>query len=338
MIHLQPFDGEKARRFVMSRFASPEHAQPVVNAIIANGEGNPFYINEMLATLVDTGVCRTEGPERKLVPVRQITDALDVKAFPTLEGILSARLDALEPELRRILRIAAVLGRKFGKAALDAACGVDTKDALEVFVRKQLIRPLENEGRYSFTQSIMRDYCYATLPEEERVQAHRIQAETIRNSPGYKPAIDDVIIARHLELSGQRERAAYYYLRSAHHARRFGANANQEALSHYQKVLELEPGNLNRVFHARGDREWIWRNMGMRAEQFAEIQAMRQLAEEANNDKWRAEALCRELAYYQETGESEKVSQLYPEAKKLPSRQKVPFSKWRCCVFRRVPK
>lgn len=325
MIHLQPFDAEKARRFVMSRFASPEHAQPVVNAIIANGEGNPFYLNEMLASLVDTGVCRTEGPERKLVPVRQISTAFDVKAFPTLEGILSARVDALEPELRRILRIAAVLGRKFNKAALDRACGVDTGPALEIFIRKQLIRPLENEGRYSFTQSIMRDYCYATLPEEERVEAHRIQAETILASPGYKPAIDDVIVARHLELSGQKQRAAQYYLQSAHHARRFGKNANQEALSHYQKVLELMPNEWELVFHARRDREWIWRNMGMREEQFAEIQAMRQLAETTNNLRWRAEALCRELAYYQETGETKKTEQLAAEAKQTAQLAQDPF-------------
>lgn len=325
-IHLHAFDEEKSRRFVVSRFANPEQAQPLVESIIANGEGNPFYLNEMLASLVDTGVCRTEGPERKLVPVRQITTDLDVKAFPTLEGILSSRLDALEPELRRILRIAAVLGRKFSKAALDAACKEDTAQALEVFVRKQLIRPLENEGRYSFTQSIMRDYCYSSLPEEERREAHRIQAETILASPGYKPAIDDVIVARHLELSGQRQRAAQYYLLSAHHARRFGANANQEALSHYQKVLELVPDDPEAVFHARRDREWIWRNMGMRAEQFAEIQAMRQMAEDARNLRWRAEALCRELAYYQETGESQKTSDLYPEAYRAAQEAGDPFS------------
>lgn len=325
-IHLHAFDEEKARRFVISRFASPEQAQPLVESIIANGEGNPFYLNEMLASLVDTGVCRVEGPERKLVPVRQIAAELDVKAFPTLEGILSARLDALEPELRRILRIAAVLGRKFSKAALDAACGEDTGPALEIFVRKQLIRPLENAGRYSFTQSIMRDYCYASLPEEERREAHRIQAETILASPGYKPAIDDVIVARHLELSGQRQRAAQYYLASAHHARRFGANANQEALSHYQKVLELVPDDPESVFHVHRDREWIWRNMGMRAEQFEEIRAMQQLAGKTGNLRWRAEALCRELAYCQETGESQKTTELYPEAYRAAQEAGDPFS------------
>ncbi|PKN44535.1 MAG: hypothetical protein CVU59_11415, partial [Deltaproteobacteria bacterium HGW-Deltaproteobacteria-17] len=268
-IVLQNMDEETSRKFVSSRFLAPDQVRPLVEAIIAKGEGNPFYLNEMIASLVDTGQCRLEGPERKLTLNRALPSELDVKLFPTLEGILSARLDALSPDLRRILRIAAVLGRKFSKKSLDAACGEDTAEALDAFVKKQLIRPPDTDGRHSFVQSMMRDYAYSSLPLEERAAAHRIQAESMIASDGYKPAIDDVMIARHLELSGQPEKAAEFYLAAAHHARKLGTNSNSEAIRHYEKVLELVPDQKDMVYHAHRDRETILRSQGRREEQVA---------------------------------------------------------------------
>lgn len=311
---LQAMDEETSRKFVSSRFAAPEQVRPLIEAVIAKGEGNPFYLNEMIASLVDTGQCRLEGPERKLVLNRALPPELDVKLFPTLEGILSARLDALSPDLRRILRIAAVLGRKFSKKSLDAACGEDTAEALDAFVKKQLIRPPDTDGRHSFVQSMMRDYAYSSLPQEERAAAHRVQAESMIASDGYKPAIDDVMIARHLELSDQKEKAAEFYLAAAHHARKLGTNANSEAIRHYDKVLELVPDQKDMVYHAHRDRETILRSQGRREEQLEEVRQMQRLAEGEKNAEWLAEALCREMAYLQETGESQKVNDLFPRA------------------------
>ena len=313
-IVLQNMDEETSRKFVSSRFLAPDQVKPLIEAVIGKGEGNPFYLNEMIASLVDTGQCRLEGPERKLALNRALPPELDVKLFPTLEGILSARLDALSPGLRRILRIAAVLGRKFSKSSLDAACSEDTAEALDAFVKKQLLRPPDTDGRHSFVQSMMRDYAYSSLPQEERSIAHRIQAESMIASDGYKPAIDDVMIARHLELSGQPEKAAEFYLAAAHHARKLGTNSNSEAIRHYEKVLELVPEQKEMVFHAHRDRETILRSQGRREEQAAEIQAMQQLAIDEKNAEWLADTLCREMAYLQETGESQKVNDLFPRA------------------------
>ncbi len=311
-ILLHSLDEETSRKFVSSRFFAPEQVRPLIEAIISKGEGNPFYINEMIASLVDTGQFRTEGTDKRLVLSRALPSELDVKLFPTLEGILSSRLDALTPNLRRILRIASVLGRRFSKAALDTATGEDTEEALDAFIKKQLIRPPDSDNRYSFVQSMMRDYAYSSLPPEERSEAHRIQAESMIASDGYKPAIDDVLIARHLECSQQKEKAAEFYLSAAHHARKLGSNSNSEAIRHYQKVPELVPDRPDMVFHALRDSETILRSQGKREEQFEQIGRLLELANLHQNPEWKAEAFCRELAYYQETRESQKTAELFP--------------------------
>jgi serine/threonine protein kinase/Tfp pilus assembly protein PilF len=309
-IKLTNFDDELTRKFVESRFENPQKAAPLIDRIVKMSEGNPFFINELLSFVVSKGFCETTGDNsEKLVLTRSISANFSLETSPTIDGIISSKLDNLSPENRRIIRLASIAGRTFYKKQLQQMVTQDVDQFLEEFEKRNFIRQMKESGRYTFVQKIMRDFAYSGLAEDDKHQGHLLMAEYLEQNE--QKNYNAPVIAMHYEKGGNHEKAVEYYLQAAHHSKNLASN--NEALNHYQKILELVGKNKEVKFHAHKDMVNIYRNLGLRNKQLVEIKNMETLALEENKTKWLSEAQCRKLAYFQDIGEPRKTIELFDE-------------------------
>ncbi len=159
----------------------------IAGRILDRAEGIPLYAIEILRMLVDRGDLEAvEG-------VYVVRHELDQLAVPeTLQALVAARLDELEPLQRAVIRDAAVLGRDFRPAAV-AAVGRTTTEAIEpqlrhLVEREFLVQDADERAlgreRYRFGELLVRDVAYSTLSLRDRRDRHLAAA-------AYFAALDD---------------------------------------------------------------------------------------------------------------------------------------------------
>ena len=158
--------------------------------IVDAAGGNPLFIEQMLA-MVNEGWFEGNG---FTVP-------------PTIQALLTARLDGLEADERELLTRAALIGREFWRGALiellpDAARD-DVDRRLDRLVRRQLLGParstLPGEPEYRFRHLLLRDAAYRALPKAVRSELHERFAGWLERAAGEHAAEYGVIVGYHLE-------------------------------------------------------------------------------------------------------------------------------------------
>jgi len=147
--------------------------------IAAAAEGNPLFIEQMLAMVSEHG----DGAEL-LVP-------------PTIHALLAARLERLEASERSVLQRASVMGREFGRPALlelfpkDEWAGIG--GALESLVRRELLRPMQDEA-FRFRHLLLLEVAYDSLPKLARADLHERAGNWLEEQGG-----EEEIVGYHLE-------------------------------------------------------------------------------------------------------------------------------------------
>ena len=177
-----------------------------VARIQERADGIPLYAVETVRMLVDRGLLElAEGG------YRATTDLSSLDVPETLQALVAARLDGLEPAERRLLQDAAVLGMTFA-APGPAALGDTTEDAirptLNALVRKELLvldtDPRSPErGQYGFVQALVQRIAYETLSRRDRKAKHLAAAAYLSGEAGVDPDEIAEVIAAHL-LDAQR--------------------------------------------------------------------------------------------------------------------------------------
>jgi len=147
----------------------------VSRQILTRAEGVPLYAVEIVRMLLDDGRLMAEEGRYRIAGK---IDGFDVPA--TLHALVNARLDALPGEERSLLQDAAVLGQSFtidGISALRSQTEETLKRKLDSLVRRELLvydaDPRSPErGQFGFTQAVIREIAYASLPKRERRTRH----------------------------------------------------------------------------------------------------------------------------------------------------------------------
>jgi predicted ATPase len=164
-------------------------------------DGIPLYAVETVRMLLDRGALAREGDMLRVVAP---LERLDVPE--TLHALIAARLDGLDPEERRAVQHAAVLGKTFGAAGIAALEEVDVDTVVPVLdrlVRKELLAieldPRSPErGQYGFLQALVQHVAHETLARKERGRLHRAAAAYLEHEAGLDPdEIAEVIAAHH---------------------------------------------------------------------------------------------------------------------------------------------
>jgi class 3 adenylate cyclase/tetratricopeptide (TPR) repeat protein len=154
---LEPLDAGETEQLLSELGTVPLELR---ERIVEVAEGNPLFLEEMLALVRESGGASVEVP-------------------PTIQALLAARLDQLDPTERSVLEHGSVEGRTFHRGAV-AALADDDGDVdrrLVALVRKELVRPdrgqLADDDAYRFRHLLIRDAAYDALPKGTRADLHR---------------------------------------------------------------------------------------------------------------------------------------------------------------------
>ena len=165
----------------------PDLPEPATRAIVARADGIPLYAVETVRMLVGEG--RLELREGAYHPVG---DLVSLSVPETLTALISARLDALDPDDRALVQDAAVLGLSFSLAALAAVTDrevTELEPRLRALVRREMFRldadPRSAErGQFIFVQALIREVAYNTLARRDRKTRHLAAARYFESAGG----------------------------------------------------------------------------------------------------------------------------------------------------------
>ena len=168
-------------------------------AILARAEGNPFFLEEILRQLIDEGCIVHEDGRWKA------TDALPTIELPdTVQGVLAARIDLLQPREKHTLQQASVVGRIFWRGAVAAL--IEDDETLDPDLRRledrELVATRVNstmvgQEELAFSHILTRDVAYESLPRRERPRAHTRVARWIEEITGDRQREYGALLAHH---------------------------------------------------------------------------------------------------------------------------------------------
>jgi DNA-binding SARP family transcriptional activator/tetratricopeptide (TPR) repeat protein len=203
-----------------------------VRALHEETEGNPFFIEEMVRHLVDSGVRSELAGASDLARVGLPQDVRDV---------ISRRLGRLHDGVIDWLRAAAVLGRDFDSALLERVLGLQEERflaALEDVLQAGLVAETPGgRGRYSFSHALIRETLYEGMSSTRRARIHHRVGVALEHD-GVDRHVGE--LAHHFTRADDpedAERAIRYALRAGREAT--SMLAHEEAAEHYERALEV---------------------------------------------------------------------------------------------------
>lgn len=231
---LRAFSEDESREIVRAR-AGGRLPPELEDRIIARGEGNPFFLEEITRALVEQGlILRRNGGVDLTGPVEaiQIPD--------TVQELIEARLDRLSPAAKRLAQVAAVVGRQFRADHLHELLSpeqIEVESALEELVSRGLVHGAGPSGEYRFGESLTQTVCYEALLLRERRELHERVAQLIETySAGLSPERVG-LMAHHLARSENRGKAIESLLAAAAEAEELPSYPSAAAL--YRQAWEL---------------------------------------------------------------------------------------------------
>lgn len=213
--------------------ALPGH---VLEMLLRRSSGNPFYLGELVRALIDA-----KGIERDLLTGEwQVTENYEAVPLPdTIEGLILARIDRLEEEVKQIVKAASVVGRQFFYRILKAI--TDTQDALDEDLAKLCHAELIDEKRrtpeleYMFKHPLIQQATYDSMVEDRRRQLHLQVGLSIEQLFGTRLEQFHSMLAYHFARAEEWPKAQHYLMLAAEHADSLAAD--EEALALYNAVI-----------------------------------------------------------------------------------------------------
>ena len=201
--------GDTDTSALVGELVGPDPSVGVVAALITERTaGNPFFAQEMVRELAERGVL-----EGQRGGYRCRADVAELSVPATVQAVIAARIDRLEPGAKQTLSAAAVIGSQFGPDLL-ASLGINP--ALKVLVEAELVDQVRFAPRaeYAFRHPLIRAVAYESQLKSERAKLHRRLAEAIEaGDPG---SVDQnaAVIAENLEAAGDVQAAYGWHMRA----------------------------------------------------------------------------------------------------------------------------
>jgi len=325
-LELRPLSGRDSRLLLAEVLQKVDDIpEDLGELVVANAEGNPFYVEELIKMLVDDGVIIT-GEERWRVLPERLKD-LHVPA--TLTGVLQARLDALPDAERALLQQASVVGRVFwdavvaylnqqgqgGLASEAIGAGLAALRGKELVYRREL-SAFAGANEHIFKHTILRQVTYESVLKRARRAYHALVAEWLVEHGGERAGEMTGLIAEHLALAGKTAAASVYLRRAGEEAA--ARYANEEAVAYFSRALELLPeeDQAGRWVLLLA-REKVLDLLGRRPAQTADLEVLAALAEHLADPGRQAEVALRRSKLARHTGDNSQAVQMAERAIEL---------------------
>jgi class 3 adenylate cyclase/tetratricopeptide (TPR) repeat protein len=234
-LRIDPLPKESAEELLQALLGKDASLLPLKQLLIAQTEGNPFFLEESVRTLIETQALTGErGAYRLLKPV----EGLEIPA--SAKAILAARIDRLAPEDKRLLQAASVIGKDVPFTLLQAIAdegedrlrqGLGQLQAGEFLYEARLFPDLE----YTFKHALTHDVSYQSLLHDRRRDLHRRIMQAIEQLAPER-LTENVERLAHHAFHGEVWEKALTYLRQAG-AKAFARSANREAVAYFEQAL-----------------------------------------------------------------------------------------------------
>jgi class 3 adenylate cyclase/predicted ATPase len=223
----------------------------VRSGLVERAEGIPLYAVETVRSLIDRDLVLPRGGQYVLADHTLDLDGIGAPA--SLHALMSARLDALPPDQRRVVDVASVIGHSFTREQITAMCPdvPDLASALAGLVRVQVLRQESDRlsaelGQYQFVQSAVRQVAHGTLSRRDRKALHLGVARLLEAGDNSAGEVSPIIAGHVLEAvdavpeaedaASLVDEAVDHLERAATRAASLGAPA--EAAAHLRIALE----------------------------------------------------------------------------------------------------
>jgi len=236
---LLPLGPEAIDELLHDLLGTDDSLQELAGRIRERTGGNPFFVEEVLQSLVESG---NLAGERGVY--RMVGRVEEVAIPPTVQAVLAARIDRLDERDKQVLQTAAVIGRDFPEPVLrrvsqvsdgELAAAISALTGSE-FLYEQALYP---EAEYAFKHPLTQEVAYGSQLSARRAQVHGAVARAIVEL--YPDKLDEraALLAHHFEHAEERLEAARWYRRAAEWA---GPVHPADAMRHWRNVRELAQG------------------------------------------------------------------------------------------------
>jgi tetratricopeptide (TPR) repeat protein len=198
--------------------------------------GNPFFIEEIVQSLVEAGAL--EGARGAYRLVGQVAEV----AIPAnVQAVLAARIDRLAEREKRVLQTASVIGKKFSEPILKRVADLGDEElsaALHALTSAEFLyqEALYPEAEHAFRHPLTQEVAYRSQLTERRARVHAGIARAIEEVESGRLGERAALLAYHWEHAGDAGEAAKWHRRAAEWV---GLNNSAEALRHWQSVRQL---------------------------------------------------------------------------------------------------
>jgi tetratricopeptide (TPR) repeat protein len=308
-LRLDPLPVETAEELLGGLLGDADELQPIKQLLIEWTEGNPFFLEESVRTLVETAVLVGErGAYRLAKPA----SSLQVPA--SVQAILAARMDRLPPEEKHLLQVAAVIGKDVPFPLLQAVAelseeglhgGLAHLQAAEFLYETSLYPELA----YTFKHALTQEVGYSSLLQERRRTLHARIMEAIEARYGDRLATQVERLAYHA-FGGERWEKAVAYCRQAG-TKAAMRSAYYEAVAYFEqallalKRLPQSPATLQLAFDLRLElRPWL-APLGDYARMLVNLREAEAIAQAQGDRHWLGLVSAFMTDYFRLTGDNE---------------------------------
>jgi tetratricopeptide (TPR) repeat protein len=228
-----------ADAFLHALLGDDASLKPLTPLLIARTEGNPFFLEESVRTLVETGVLQGE---RGAYHLGHALQTIQVPA--TVQAVLAARIDRLPPEEKGLLQTAAVIGHEVPLPLLQAMADIPEEvlhrslshlQATEFLYETRLFP----ECAYTFKHALTHEVAYGGLLQERRRALHARIVAALEALAGDRVAEQVERLAHHA-LRGEVWDKALAYSRQAGE-KAMARSAHREAVGYFEQALSALP-------------------------------------------------------------------------------------------------
>jgi tetratricopeptide (TPR) repeat protein len=234
-LRLDPLSSESAEELLQALLGADGTLHPLKRLLIEQTEGNPFFLEESVRTLVETHVLAGAHGAYRLV-----TALPGIQVPPTVQAVLAARMDRLPPEEKRLLQAAAVVGKDVPGPLLQAIAelaeealrqGLTHLQAAEFLYEISLFPDLE----YTFKHALTHEVAYGSLLHERRRMLHAQIVGVIETLSPDRLAEQADRLAHHAFRGEVWEKAARYLRQAGEKAA--ARSAYREAVARFEQAL-----------------------------------------------------------------------------------------------------
>jgi hypothetical protein len=221
---------------LVSELLGPDPSVVGLGQTIADrAAGNPFFAEEMVRELAERDVLR--GQRGAYVSMGEVAE---VTVPATLQAAIAARIDRLEPDAKKTLNAAAVIGSRFTTELL-AAVGDDP--VLDELLKAELIDQIRftPSTEFAFRHPLIRTVAYQTQLKSDRARVHRRLAAAIQEHDPGSTDENAALIAEHLEAAGDLHAAYGWHMRAAAWATNRDIAAARLSWERAQKIADALP-------------------------------------------------------------------------------------------------